>query len=92
MSIKYETLGKFKSKNGGDVYYVKRNLDTGKLSCNCKGWIYLRHCKHVDYMILNPCIQLTDIPTHQEAIRMNWGRNLEEKEKWTVKHLRTIEL
>jgi hypothetical protein len=25
-------------------------------------------------------------------VRMDWGKNLEEKEKWTVAHLKAIEL
>lgn len=91
MAIRYQTLAKFKSKNGGDVYFVKRKLSTGELSCNCKGWIYNRSCKHIDYVKANPYIELTDIPTYQEALRMDWGRNLEEKEKWTVAHLKAIE-
>ncbi|MEW6008214.1 MAG: hypothetical protein AB1629_01080 [Candidatus Omnitrophota bacterium] len=92
MALKYETLAKFKSKKGGDVYFVKRKLSTGELSCNCKGWLYYRHCKHIDYVKSNSFIELTDIPTHQEALRMGWGKNLEEKEKWTVAHLKAIEL
>ncbi|MBM3253975.1 MAG: hypothetical protein FJZ16_06975 [Candidatus Omnitrophica bacterium] len=103
MSLKYETLAKFVSKRGGDVYYVKRNLDTGEITCNCKGClptearsaqagIYRRWCKHVDHVTLNPYIELTDIPTYQEALVMDWGKNLEEKEKWLVNHLKPIEL
>lgn len=92
MAIRYLTLAKFKSKYGGDVYYVKRSVKTGELSCNCKHWIYLRSCKHIDYVKARSYIELTDIPTNQEALRMDWGRNLEEKEKWTVAHLRAIEL
>lgn len=92
MSLKYETLAKFISRRGGDVYFVKRKLSTGELSCNCKGWIYSRRCKHIDYCYANSFIELTDIPTYKEAIRMDWGRNLEEKEKWTVAHLKAIEL
>jgi hypothetical protein len=92
MALKYETLAKFKSKNGGDIYFVKRKLSTGELSCNCKGWLYYRHCKHIDYVKSNSFIELTDILTYQEALAMDWGRNLEEKEKWTVAHLKAIEL
>ena len=92
MAIKYETLAKFRSKKGGDVYFVKRKLATGELSCNCKGWLYYRHCKHIDYVKSNSFVELTDIPTYQEAIAMDWGKNLEEKEKWTVAHLKAIEL
>jgi hypothetical protein len=92
MAIHHLTLAKFISKQGGDVYYVKRKLDTGELSCNCKGWIYSRHCKHIDYVNTYSYIELTDIPTYQEALAMDWGKNLEEKEKWTVAHLKAIEL
>ncbi len=92
MIVKYETLGKFISKRGGDVYWVKRRLDTGELSCNCKGWIYSRKCKHIDYVKANPFLELTDIPTYKEALAMNWGRKLEEKEEWTVAHLKAIEI
>lgn len=92
MALKYETLGKFVSKGGGDIYFVKRNVSTGELSCNCKSWNYYRTCKHVDYVKVNNLIELTDIPTYEEAIRMDWGRNLEEKEKWTVVHLKAIKL
>lgn len=92
MALKYETLGKFISKKGGDAYYVKRNISTGELSCNCKGWIYNRFCKHIEYVKANSFMEITDIPTYQEAVRMDYGRNLEEKEKWTVEHLKAIEL
>jgi len=92
MALKYETLAKFKSRKGGDVYFVKRKLSTSELSCNCKGWLYYRYCKHIDYCYANSFIELTDIPTYQEALRMDWGKNLEEKEKWTVAHLKVIEL
>jgi hypothetical protein len=113
MAIKYETLAKFsakggsasggKSRKGGDVYFVKRKLATGELSCNCKGCLpakakkakaglYYRHCKHIDYVKSHSFIELTDIPTYQEAIAMDWVKNLEEKEKWTVAHLKAIEL
>ena len=92
MSLKYLTLGKFVSKRGGDVYFVKRELSTGELSCNCKGWIYSRRCKHIDYVKSNSFIELTDIPTYQEAVQMDWGRNLEEKEKWLIGHLKPIKL
>lgn len=92
MSIKYETLAKFISRRGGDVYWVKRRLDSQELSCNCKGWIYSRLCKHIDYVKANALIELSDIPTYKEALAMDWGRNLEEKEKWTVAHLKAIKL
>ncbi|MDP2940525.1 MAG: hypothetical protein Q8O13_10735 [Candidatus Omnitrophota bacterium] len=92
MFLKYETLAKFISKRGGEIYFVKRKLATGELSCNCRGWLYYRHCKHIDYCYANSFIELTDIPTYQEALRMDWGKNLEEKEKWTVTHLKAIEL
>ncbi len=92
MSLNYETVAKFVSKRGGDFYFVKRKLATGELSCNCKGWLYYRHCKHIDYVKANSLIELTDIPTCAEAQRMDWGKNLEEKEKWTVAHLKAIAL
>lgn len=92
MALKYETLAKFVSERGGDVYFVKRKLSTGEFSCNCKGWLYNRHCKHIDYAKANSFIELTDIPTYQEALSMDWGRNLEEKEKWLINHLKPIKL
>lgn len=88
----YQTLAKFRSKKGGGLYFVKKNLKTGDFSCDCKGWIYNRHCKHIDYFKDNPYILLTRVPTYQEAVRMVWGRDKQEKEKWTVKHLKEIEL
>lgn len=92
MALEYETLAKFISKRNNNVYLAKRKLSSGELSCNCKGWLYFRHCKHVNYVKVKTLIELTDIPTYQEAIKMDWGRNLEEKEKWTVAHLKPIVL
>lgn len=90
--LKYLTVAKFISQRSREVYLVKRNLKTGEISCNCRGWLYSRNCKHIGYVKRHPFLELTDIPTYQEALRMDWGRNLEEKEKWTVVHLKAIEL
>jgi hypothetical protein len=91
--IRYLTIGKFISRRSREVYLVKQNLETGEISCNCKGWIYHKNCKHISYIKeQNFFVELTDIPTHNEAIRMDWGRNLEEKEKWTLGHLKPIVL
>jgi len=92
MPMLYETIAKFKSRKGGEVYFVKRKLLTGEFSCNCKGWLYYKHCKHIYYVKSVSFLELTDIPTYQEALKMDWGKNPEEKEKWTVAHLKAIEL
>lgn len=91
-SLRYETVGRFRSRQSGKCYLVKRRLATKDLSCNCQGWIYYRRCKHVTYVQSHPYVELTDIPTYQEAIRMDFGRNLEAKEKWTVEHLKDVVL
>lgn len=91
--LKYETLAKFVSKRSGNLYFVKKNLATGVISCNCKGWIYHQRCKHIDYLVSNQFfVEITDIPTRYEAEQMDYGRNLEEKEKWTVKHLKAVKI
>ena len=88
----YGTVGKFHSKRSGQRYLVKRKLATGELSCNCPGWIHRRRCKHVAYVQSHPYMELTDIPTYQEAVAMDFGRNLEAKEQWTIEHLKDVVL
>lgn len=91
--LTHTTLAKFISKRSGETYLVKQHLKTSEISCNCKGWIYRRKCKHLTYLANNGYFaELTDIPTRAEAELMSYGDNLEEKEKWTVEHLKPIEL
>lgn len=90
--LQYLTVAKFISQRSGETYLVKRNLKTGGISCNCRGWIYYKNCKHTNYVKSNSFVELTDIPTYQETLAVNWGRDLEEKEKWTVEHLKPIVL
>ena len=35
----------FKSRSSDNVYQTRRNKE-GKITCNCKGWIYNRKCWH----------------------------------------------
>ena len=88
----YEIVGKFRSKRSGAVYLVRRQLATGELSCACPDWIHHRQCKHVAYVQKHPYMELTDIPTYQEAVAMDFGRNLEAKEQWTIEHLKDVVL
>jgi len=92
MPMRYETIAKFKSKRGGEVYFVKRKMKTGEFSCNCPGWIYSRHCKHIDYVKENPLIEIIDIPAYQEACQMAWGKDKQAKEQWIMEHLKEIEI
>ena len=85
-----EVVGKFRSKRSGEVYLVRRKLADGELSCDCLGWIYSRFCKHVAYVWSHPYTELTNIPTYQEALAMDFGRNLEAKEQWTIEHLTDV--
>ena len=36
----YETVTVYVSSQGEKNWTVKRNVDTGKLSCNCPAWIF----------------------------------------------------
>ena len=53
----YITVGIFKSKRSGEEYKVSLScnitLDDNEteLSCNCKGWIYHRKCKHIAHVL-----------------------------------------
>jgi hypothetical protein len=91
--MRYHTIGKFKSKTTDRIYFVKRDLKTGNFSCNCPGWIYRRHCKHVEYVKKNlPFVEITNLPSYQEAVKMDWGRNKIETQKWIEEHLKIIEI
>jgi hypothetical protein len=87
-----EIVGKFRSKRSGEVYLVRRTLADGALSCECLGWIHHGSCKHVAYVWSHPSMELTDIPTYQEAVAMDFGRNREAKEQWTIEHLKAVVL
>ena len=87
-----EVVGKFRSRRSGEVYLVRRRLADGELSCECLGWLRRRRCKHVAYVWQHPYAELTDIPTYQEAVAMDFGRNLEAKEQWTIEHLKDVVL
>lgn len=56
----YEILDEIQSKTSQKVYTIKRNVLTGKISCNCPSWIFKnsvnqndvkdcdRRCKHIE--------------------------------------------
>ena len=50
----YITLGVFKSKRSGEIYKVSLSQpqlsEETEMSCNCRGWIYNRNCKHIKYV------------------------------------------
>lgn len=95
-------IQKFRSKRNAEIYEVI--LTEKGLSCNCKGWIFRRYCKHLAYVldnlamrdeqgrIVNFVSEITDIPTYQEALTMDFGRNKAEAEKWQREHIKVIEL
>ncbi len=87
-----EVVGKFRSKRSGDVYLVRRHLADGALSCECLGWLRRQSCKHVAYVWQHPYVELANLPTYQEAVAMDFGRNLEAKEQWTIEHLKDVVL
>ena len=108
MALRYETLAKFRSKGGdvyfvkrkvstGELFCTCKGClpSEAKLlrsSSRAKEGLYYRHCKHVYYVKSAFFLELTDIPTYQEALKMDWGKNPEEKEKWLIAHLKEIEL
>lgn len=50
----YLTVGIFKSERSGEIYKVKESynllLEQKELTCNCKGWIFNKKCKHITYI------------------------------------------
>lgn len=88
----HEIVGKFRSRHSGEVVLVRRHLADGELSCECLGWLRRRRCKHVTYVWRHPYAELSDLPTYQEAVAMDFGRNLEAKEQWTIEHLKEVVL
>ena len=113
MPMLYETIAKFYAKGesaygkgpkrGGEVYFVRRNIKTGRLSCTCKGCLPVDAkkakamlgkslCRHIDYVKENPVIVLKRIPTYQEAVLMAWGKDTQVKEKWLSENLKEIEI
>jgi hypothetical protein len=50
----YITLGVFKSKRSGQIYKVSLSQpqmsEETEVSCNCKGWVFNRNCKHIKYV------------------------------------------
>jgi hypothetical protein len=36
-----------KSQSDGRKHYVVIRKGKNHLTCNCKGWIFTRHCKHI---------------------------------------------
>ena len=91
-SGEHEIVGKFRSMRSGEVYVVKRALANGALSCTCQGWRCHEHCKHVVYAYSHPYQELSTLPTYQEARAMDFGRNLEAREQWTLAHLQDVML
>lgn len=57
-----EFLTEIRSSSDDSTYTIKRNVTTGALSCNCKGWIFSarrfgndnRQCKHTRYVLAHP--------------------------------------
>ena len=45
--VVYEVVATFPSESSRRIYDVKRHKGTGALSCNCRGWIFKKHCRHV---------------------------------------------
>ena len=87
-----EIVGKFHSRRSGEVTLVRRRLSDGELSCECLGWLRRRSCKHVAYVWRHPYAELATLPTYQEALAMDFGRNLEAKEQWTIERLNAVVL
>lgn len=50
----YTTVGVFQSKRTGEIYKVKSSIsqltDHLELTCNCKGGIYYKSCKHITHV------------------------------------------
>lgn len=44
----WERVASFKSKSSNKIYDVKINIKTGKLGCNCNGYIYHMKCWHME--------------------------------------------
>ena len=85
----YQTVAKFKSRNGNNVYYVRQDSPR-EFSCNCDNWKYYRKCKHVEYVKNHPYVVLDAVPTYQEAVAMVWGNDRQAKERWVINHLKAI--
>ena len=92
----------FRSNRTGELYEV--TFGKSGLTCGCKGWIYRRCCKHIDYVLKNLiirnkegkaiglAIKTTKIPSYQDALAMDFGRNKLETNKWLLQAIRIIEL
>jgi len=99
---KYVSIAKFRSSSNPEKIYTVKMDERGNLSCDCPAWIYKvngkRECKHTRYVRTNfpkgksYFIPLTDIPTREEAERMDYGRNEEEVERWRKAHLKVLEI
>jgi hypothetical protein len=95
---KFYPIAKFQSKNSGHYYIVHQSknqlTDEIELTCTCKGYIFNKKCKHIEYVKNNPELrtfqQITDIPTREEAEKMQYGKNFRESKKWTEEHLLPI--
>ena len=95
-----QLVQKFRSKRSQETYEVI--LTEKGFSCNCKGWIYRKYCKHLEYVLSNYMTkdgsvksifsEITDIPTREEAEIMDYSRNSEETQKWHNNHVKVIEI
>lgn len=92
VEVESEIVGKFRSRRSGEVYLVRRQLADGALSCECLGWTRSRYCKHVAYVWQHPYAELSELPTYQEAVAMDFGRNRDAKEQWVIEHLKAVVL
>ena len=67
-----ETVASFPSKSSktGKVYYVKLNLETSVLSCDCPAWVFKTHgerqCFHTQKVRLDNIIKPKIIPAQSE--------------------------
>lgn len=65
MSRDYITVGIFRSKRSGQEYKVSLSdnqlTDETELSCNCRGWIFNRKCKHITHILNNDKILQTEV-------------------------------
>jgi len=51
-------LGTFPSSSGHGVYDAKCRVGSEALSCNCRGWIYHKKCKHVAEVMARQMIDI----------------------------------
>lgn len=55
--INYLLIAKVRSFTSDKIYLIKKNPETGQLSCNCPAWIFQKGsernpCKHIRSLVL----------------------------------------